>query len=320
MEAEFFRRTGQMALGSRLRQLTDKITADAGKIDKLYDTSLQPKWFPVFHTLLAKDGLSITEIARIIGHTHASVITIVKEMTAAGLARSKQDTRDKRRVMVYLTAKGRRLEPTVENMCHDVRKAVEEIDQETTQHLWQSIGEWEEKLSEKPLYDRVMAIKVNRENDDVKIVNYDDARHHEAFFHLNEQWIGTLFRMEDKDRYEMDHPMENIIDKGGFIYMAEYQGRPVGCFAVMPCQKPGYDWEFVKYAVDPTVQGKGIGRRLMEACLEKAQALGGSHIYLESNKRCEAAVHLYEKYGFKHLPDQPTKYERANVFMEKTLG
>lgn len=319
MSSEIFRRTGQMALGSRLRQITDKITSDAGKVDKIYGTCLQPKWFPVFFTLMAKDGQSITEIARTIGHTHPSVIAIVKEMSKAGLVGTKQDAKDKRKVSISLTAKGRRLIPAVRVMCHDVRLAVEEVDAETSQHLWQAIDEWEAKLTEKSLFDRVMAIKVARENDEVQIVDYDDARHHEAFRKLNERWIKALFKIEEEDIYEMDHPMENIIGKGGFIYMAEYEGKPVGCFGVMPCDRPGYEWEFVKFAVDPDIQGKGIGKRLMEACLERVRSLGAHKIFLETNKKCTAAVHLYEKYGFRHLKVTYTNYERADVQMEKIL-
>ncbi len=33
---EFFEKTGKMAIGSRLRMLTDRITADASRIYRLY--------------------------------------------------------------------------------------------------------------------------------------------------------------------------------------------------------------------------------------------------------------------------------------------
>ncbi|MGI6222636.1 MAG: bifunctional helix-turn-helix transcriptional regulator/GNAT family N-acetyltransferase [Prevotella sp.] len=319
MEADLFKRTGMMAIGSRLRQFTDRITADAGKIDKIYESELQPKWFPVFYMLSLNDGQSITEIARNIGHTHASVITIVKEMSAADLVRTKQDPRDKRRVIVSLTAKSKRLIPKINMMCHDVRMAIEQINAQATQNLWQAINEWEKLLDEKSLFDRVIANKVKRESDDLQIVDYDDTKHHEAFLKLNERWIRDLFHMEQEDLDQLNHPMENIINKGGFIFIAEYKGEPVGTFAVMPCELPGYDWEFVKFAVNPDIRGKGIGKRLIKACLEKVQSLGGNRLYLETNKRCEAAIHLYQKYGFKFLTNQPTNYERADVFMEKTL-
>ncbi len=45
---DFFNQTGRMAIGSRLRMLSDKITEDASQIYKLYGVDLKAKWFPVF--------------------------------------------------------------------------------------------------------------------------------------------------------------------------------------------------------------------------------------------------------------------------------
>ena len=43
---------------------------------------------------------------------------------------------------------------------------------------------------------------------ELKIVAYDDKRHHEGFKKINEQWIGELFSIEPLDVYEISHPME----------------------------------------------------------------------------------------------------------------
>lgn len=44
---DFFEKTGKMAIGSRLRMLTDTVTADANCIYKLYGIDIKPKWFPL---------------------------------------------------------------------------------------------------------------------------------------------------------------------------------------------------------------------------------------------------------------------------------
>ena len=54
-----------MALGSRLRRLSEKFTEDVAKISALYDIALDPKWFPVFYILSQREELSITKIAQI---------------------------------------------------------------------------------------------------------------------------------------------------------------------------------------------------------------------------------------------------------------
>lgn len=48
---DFFDKTGKMAIGSRLRILTDRITTDAASIYQLYGVDIKPKWFPVLYAL-----------------------------------------------------------------------------------------------------------------------------------------------------------------------------------------------------------------------------------------------------------------------------
>jgi len=48
---DFFDKTGKMAIGSRLRMLTDTVTADASRIYELYGIDIKPKWFPLLFIL-----------------------------------------------------------------------------------------------------------------------------------------------------------------------------------------------------------------------------------------------------------------------------
>lgn len=153
--------------------------------------------------------------------------------------------------------------------------------------------------------------------DEVKIVEYDDARHHAAFVRLNERWIRDLFGVvEAADHAELDSPLESIVAKGGYIFVAELACEAIGTFAMMRGSKEGYDYELVKFAVSPDAQGRGIGRRLIETCLARARETGARRLFLESNRKCAAAVHLYERYGFRHLKVEHSDYARCDVQME----
>jgi ribosomal protein S18 acetylase RimI-like enzyme len=55
--------------------------------------------------------------------------------------------------------------------------------------------------------------------------------------------------------------------------------------------------------VHPEAQGRGIGRRIMEACIEEARLAGKSVMTLDTTERMEAALHLYESMGFRRGPD-----------------
>ena len=66
MVRDFFEKTGKVAIGSRLRLLTDTITRNADEIYKLYGVKLRPKWFPVFYSLMDEYPKSITDASLIL--------------------------------------------------------------------------------------------------------------------------------------------------------------------------------------------------------------------------------------------------------------
>ena len=143
-------------------------------------------------------------------------------------------------------------------------------------------------------------------------------RHTAAWTALNEAWIARLFVIEPKDRLVLDDPVGQIITPGGHILMAEIDGRPVGCCALIAMPDGGY--ELAKMAVDETVRGRGIGKRLMTAAVELARELKAPRLYIETNSSLKNAIGLYEAHGFRHMAAQPTAYARCDVWMELTLS
>lgn len=140
-----------------------------------------------------------------------------------------------------------------------------------------------------------------------------------AFLRLNESWISRDFALEEEDRQILSNPQKHILDPGGAICIAERNGEVVGCCALL-AMAPG-EFELAKMTVAESARGLGIGARLLQFAIGEARRLGAHRIYLESNTKAEAAVRLYERTGFRHLsgPLHPSKYERANVFMELRL-
>ena len=62
--------------------------------------------------------------------------------------------------------------------------------------------------------------------------------------------------------------------------------------------------ELRKMYVQPAGRGIGLGRKLMDRCLEAARKMGYGQIYLETLDNMFHARHLFEKYEFRHL-DEP---------------
>ncbi len=142
-----------------------------------------------------------------------------------------------------------------------------------------------------------------------------------AFCQLNEAWINKYFQLEEKDRQTLRQPDKYILSQGGHIFMAERAGRAVGCCALIPMSDGGC--ELSKMGVAEAERGRGIGRRLLEYVVAEARRLGINRLYLETNKKLENAIHLYESIGFNHVPPEcvtPSPYQRADVFMEMLLS
>ena len=315
---DFYNTVGKMALGSRLRRLSDQITEDAGQVYKMYNVALQPKWFPVFHALSPGTDKTITAIAEEIGHSHPSVSTIIREMVKQGIVVEKKDKQDGRKNMVGLSKKGKEILKDISPQYTDVTAAIEEALSQTHYDLWKAIEEWEFLLNQKSLLRRVQEQKKLRESQDVQIVDYTPA-YQEAFKQLNEEWISKYFKMEEADHKALDHPQKNIIDKGGHILVALYNNEPVGVCALMKMDDPDYEYEMAKMAVSPAAQGKSIGWLLGKAIAEKAKSLGAKKLYLESNTVLQPAINLYYKLGFQKVVRRATPYERCNIQMELVL-
>jgi DNA-binding MarR family transcriptional regulator/GNAT superfamily N-acetyltransferase len=315
---KLFEKTGKMALGSRLRLMTARITDDAAKIYELYDVEFSPKWFPVFFVLSEDGENTITEIANEIGHSQPSVSKIIQEMTGAGLVQENRESPDKRRNVVALTKKGKKVSERIKVQCADVDAAIGSIISEARHNLWEAIEEWEFLLEQKSLLRRVHEQKKLRESKDVQIVNYED-QYQTAFRSLNEEWISTYFQMEEADYKTLDNPKGYILDKGGKIFVALYNNEPVGVCALIKMNDPDYDFELAKMAVSPKIQGKSIGWLLGQAVVNAAKELGASKIYLESNTALKPAINLYQKLGFKKVVGRSTPYERCNIQMELPL-
>ena len=315
-----FDKTGKMALGSRMRILTAKMTDDAAKIYEMYNVEgFIPKWFPVYFLLSEEGEKTITEIAEDIGHSQPSVTKIVKEMTTAGLIDNSIQSADKRRNVVALSEKGLELSKKIKIQCEDIDNAVELMLNEASHNLWEAIKEWEHILEKKSLFKRVQDQKKLRESKDVEIVEYEE-KYQNAFKSLNEEWISAYFEMEEADYKALDNPKEYILDKGGKILVALYNNEPVGVCALIKMNDPHYDFEMAKMAVSPKAQGKSIGWLLGNAVAEEAKKLGATNLYLESNTILKPAINLYYKLGFEKVVGHATPYKRCNIQMELKLN
>lgn len=314
---DFIQQLGPVALGSRLRRVSEALTSEATGIYADYGLDFHPRWYPVFYLVGHRPGLSSTEVAEQIGHTHASVSQIAKELVKSGLLAMAPDRQDRRRRLLTLTPAGRYVLPLLRAQTDDVRRAMRALLGEAQANLWEALTSFEQQLQQRSLRSRVAEARAAREAAPVQLRDFR-VGDQPAFRHLNTEWITRYFTLEAADRKALDHPEASILQPGGCILMAEMQGLAVGTCALLHMADGGY--ELAKMAVSPAAQGQQIGYLLGQAAVQRARDLGGRRVYLESNTKLEAALGLYRKLGFAPVPQPtPSPYARANVYMELRL-
>lgn len=144
----------------------------------------------------------------------------------------------------------------------------------------------------------------------------------QAFHDINAQWIGAMYRIEPTDRDVLENPYERIVAPGGDILFVAAAG--LGVVGACALQKTGADqYELTKMGVLESARGRKAGAFLLDAVIARAKAMGARRLYLLSNARSAAAIHLYEKAGFVHdagiMAEFGARYERCNVAMRYPL-
>lgn len=89
---------------------------------------------------------------------------------------------------------------------------------------------------------------------------------------------------------------------GSVYFIAEKEGELVGGGGIFPSPGlPQDTCELVKMYLLPEVRGIGLGRKIIECCIQFAKEAGYQHIYIETMPELKQAMNTYEKFGFRYL-------------------
>jgi ribosomal protein S18 acetylase RimI-like enzyme len=108
----------------------------------------------------------------------------------------------------------------------------------------------------------------------------------------------------------MDNVGEAMPAPQGLVLVLEHEGRIEAAVKFYPDASQAHQgpWpagagSIRMLAVRPGSRGQGYGRRLTQACLDRARELKIHTIFLYTGTFMAAARHLYEKMGFKRAPE-----------------
>ena len=305
---------GTLALASRLKVLSERSYDLVDQVYREHGIGLQARWFPVLRLLEQRGPLSVGEIAREIGLTHSAISQMATKLIKGGWLQRVPGDGDRRQRVLALTARCQDELKAARPLWQAMRASVERRIMDTGVDLLGALTQYEASLDEQPLPDEVARRVRVRQADSVRIVPFSpELREH--FYRLNAEWLARYFQIEPIDHAVMSEPEKHILEPGGRILFAMLGDEVVGTCALM-VDAPGV-YELTKMAVSNAHQGLGIGRKLMEATLAEYQRLGGTELFLESQRRLQPALRLYESVGFEHQPGiKPgSHYQRADVYM-----
>ncbi|MDE3209494.1 MAG: bifunctional helix-turn-helix transcriptional regulator/GNAT family N-acetyltransferase [Pseudomonadota bacterium] len=310
---EFVSELGLVAMGSRMRALSERLYAIADEVYQRGGIAVQGRWFPLLRLLHDRGPQSVGEIAQAIGQTHSAVSQLAARLSRDGWLVAKADATDKRLRRLGLTAKAdaalrdakpawRAIQEVLEARCGEAG-----IDMPGTLTAFA-------RLLESPIQDEIAERTLALQREAVRVVTFQPALR-EHFHRLNVEWLRKYFYVEEIDERVLSNPEAEILAAGGEVFFALLGDAVVGTCALK--REAGDALELTKMAVDGRYQGLGIGRRLIEAAIGEFVRRGGTSLFLETNSKLAPAIKLYESVGFEHQPTvrPDSHYQRADVYM-----
>ena len=136
---------------------------------------------------------------------------------------------------------------------------------------------------------------------------------------FEEYWKSLGFRRETFGfGIELDGLPGDYTRPKGRLAIASLSGRVVGCVALRPLY-PGA-CEFKRLFVRDEARGQGVAARLLSWLMEEARAEGYSRMLADTLPTMNAALHLYEKFGFRRVGPYSANPTPGAVYLEMYLS
>jgi DNA-binding MarR family transcriptional regulator/GNAT superfamily N-acetyltransferase len=293
-------------LVTEVRRFTRFYTRTAGLLDeKLTHSPFTLTEARVIYELANREAPVASEIARDLGLDPAYLARLIKKFVAAGLVKRSRNGADARRRDLELTKAGLEAFEYLQDQANlEVSRLLAPVGEPDRPRLSRAMRTLEEILGGKRTAQEVV-LRPHRLGD-----------------------IGWVFSRQAKlysEEYGWDITYEalaaeicaafirNFREGREYCWIADLDGEPVGAVFLV-CQNDDVG-KLRLLHVEPSARGRGIGSKLVSACIEKARACGYKKLVLWTNDVLVSARKIYEAAGFKLVEE-----ERHHSFGKDLVG
>jgi DNA-binding MarR family transcriptional regulator/GNAT superfamily N-acetyltransferase len=308
---------GSVMLGSRLKRLAERLQGSANIL--LADAGIPFQSGQVAVLVALESGAKpVGRISNDTGISQPGVTRTLTQLEALGMV-SRHAGADQRERLAALTPAGEAAMKRVRSLVWPrVSIAVDAmLEQLGSAPLLTQVAALEAALAERSLAQRATDVPPPA----LIIHEFTDALAPQ-FYAINAEWITSMFALEQTDIDVLENPRARIIEPGGAILFIEAPGLGIVGTCALQQSSPG-KFELTKMGVTAAARGLKAGEALLAAMIERAKVMGAQQLYLLTNHKCEAAIHLYEKAGFRHdagiMAQYGARYARCDVAMDYPL-
>lgn len=315
---DLIKELGPLALGSRLRRLSERLMRDVTRVYDAQQVEFEPRWFAVTYLLNQEGTMNVTAIARALGLTHPAINQIADAMVKRGLLVGQKAKADERQRMLSLTPKAKEVVKRLTPVWEEIEAANRELLRSAGKDLLTMLSRIEKELDRTDMYQRVMARLQDRRLDSIEVVEYRPS-FKKYFKSITVEWLEKYFSVEPSDEVILNDPVGKIINKGGMVFFAKLDGEVVGTCALF--KQGAKEFKLGKMGVIPKAQGQQVGRCLLAVALDFARQKGAAAVFLHTNPKLTAATNLYRSAGFVEVPVDPAhdEHHRPSIKMRLEL-
>lgn len=298
----FIDELGVMAMGTRLKNLSELLMKDMTRVYKEQGFDFEPRWFTFFQLILQRKEVSVTEIARELNQSHPAAVQVLNMLEKKKLVTTRKDKSDQRKRLVRLSKKGQQLAEKLAPLWDSVHEISLEILNESDPNLLDRITKVENALKHKSTYTRIHEKLKQADHADISFIAYHE-NYSEEFRSLNEAWLRSYLNISKHDKEVLADPREKIIKKNGEIFLMTSGEEIIGSFALQKLNK--YDCELSKFTIKKAFRGRNLGEAMLTYAINRAKKLNYQSIILFTHHELKEATQLYEKVGFTPLSEHP---------------